>query len=228
MPIGTLNEGPLHAALKATYVANGGDEEVPIEGFVADAIRGGVIYEIQTGSFSGLGRKMTTLANESPVVLVHPIAHTTYIVKEEDGQLSARRKSPKHGSLSHIVSELVYLPTLLNHPNFSVEVVLTEEEELRRYDPKKRRRRGGWRTVERRLIEIKDGLRINEAADLLQFLKEDLPLEFTTKDIAMALGESVSVARQFAYCLRHSGVADLVGKKGNNLVYSIVKGALAS
>ena len=30
MSIGTLNEGPLHATLKATYVANGGDAEVPI------------------------------------------------------------------------------------------------------------------------------------------------------------------------------------------------------
>ena len=56
MRIGTLNEGPLHAALKATYVANGGDAEVAIEGFVADAVRGGVIYEVQTGSFSGLTR----------------------------------------------------------------------------------------------------------------------------------------------------------------------------
>jgi len=28
MAIGTLNEGPLHAALKAMYAANGGEEEV--------------------------------------------------------------------------------------------------------------------------------------------------------------------------------------------------------
>ena len=221
MPIGTLNEGPLHAALKATYVANGGDEEVPIEGFVADAVRGGVIYEIQTGSFSGLSRKMTALANESPVVLVHPISETTYIIKENEQGESPRRKSPKHGRLSHIVSELVYIPTLLNHPNFSVEAVLTEEEELRRYDPKKRRRRGGWRTVERRLVAVKDGFRINTAHDLLQFLNEDLPGEFTTKDLARALDDSAAVARQFAYCLRHTGVAELVGKQGNSLVYSL-------
>ena len=106
MSIGLLNEGPLHAALKAAYTANGGAAEVPVESFVADAVRGGVMYEIQTGSFSGLQRKMSTLADVGPVVLVHPIPQTTYIVKEEDGKESPRRKSPKHGRLSHIVSEL--------------------------------------------------------------------------------------------------------------------------
>ena len=49
--IGQLNEGPLHAALKNRY-AHSGELEVPIGGFVADAVYDGVIYEIQTGSFS--------------------------------------------------------------------------------------------------------------------------------------------------------------------------------
>ena len=82
MSIGILNEGPLHAALKAAYVANGGEAEVPVQTFVADAVRNGVMYEIQTGSFSGLGRKMAALAEVGPVVLVHPIAGTKTIIKQ--------------------------------------------------------------------------------------------------------------------------------------------------
>ena len=71
--IGMLNEGALHAALKQDYLGESGLAEVPFGGFVADVVRDGVIYEVQTSSFSGLGRKMLALADLSPVVLVHPI-----------------------------------------------------------------------------------------------------------------------------------------------------------
>ena len=92
-----------------------------------------VIYEIQTGGFAPLKRKLATLIESHQVVLVHPIAAVRYIVKlpeEEDGQAS-RRKSPKRSSAAHIVEELVSIPHLLKHPNFAVEVVLSEEDEIR-------------------------------------------------------------------------------------------------
>ncbi len=224
MSIGILNEGPLHAALKAAYVANGGEAEVPVQTFVADAVRNGVMYEIQTGSFSGLGRKMAALADVGPVVLVHPIAKNTTIIKqpEEPGAKATVRKSPKHGELVHIVNELVYLPKLLNHPNFSVEVVLTEEQELRHYDPKKNRRRGGWRVQERRLISIADGIRLNVVTDLYDFLQTELVEPFGTRELAAALGQPVHIAQKMAYCLRHSGVTEIVGKQGNALQYANV------
>jgi hypothetical protein len=221
MSIGILNEGPLHAALKAAYVANGGEAEVPVQTFVADAVRNGVMYEIQTGSFSGLGRKMASLAEVGPIVLVHPIAKNKTIVKQpkEEGGKAEVRKSPKHGCLVHIVNELVYLPTMLNHPNFSVEAVLTEEEELRHYDPQKNRRRGGWRVQERRLLNISEGLRINAMADLYEFLQEDLSEPFGTRELAGALGQPLHIAQKMAYCLRHAGVTEISGKQGNALLY---------
>ena len=76
--IGMLNEGALHAALKQDYLGESGLAEVPFGGFVADVVRDGVIYEVQTSSFSGLGRKMLALADLSPVVLVHPIPHAKH------------------------------------------------------------------------------------------------------------------------------------------------------
>lgn len=218
MSIGILNEGPLHAALKATYAANGGEEEVPVEQFVADAVRNGTMYEVQTGSFSGLSRKMRTLADVGPVVLVHPIARNTTIIKQGEDQAKPRN-SPKHGALIHIVSELVYMPQMLNHPNFSVEVVLTDEIELRTYDAKKNRRRGGWRVLERQLVEIVDGVRINQMAELYDFLQTDLTEPFGTQELAQALQQPVGIARKMAYCLRHAGVTEIAGKQGNALLY---------
>ena len=217
MGIGTLNEGPLHSALKSLYTANGGEAEVAVDGFVADAVRHGITYEIQTGSFSGLGRKMAFLAERGPVVLVHPIAHRTVVVKQPDG---SRRRSPKRGELIHIVNELVYLPGLLNHPNFSVEAVLTEEESIREYDEKKRRGRGGWRTVERRLLEVVEGKRLNCMNDLFDFLVDELAEPFSTKTLAQALQQPLHIAQRMAYCLRLAGATEIVGKQGNALLYA--------
>ena len=43
----------------------------------------------------------------------------------------ARRKSPKRGAYPHLFAELVSFPTLATHPNFSLHVRLTQEEEVR-------------------------------------------------------------------------------------------------
>jgi hypothetical protein len=56
--IGTERESSLHLALKLMYAAPG-ETEVPVEGFVCDAItEGGDIIEVQTGSFAPLKRKV--------------------------------------------------------------------------------------------------------------------------------------------------------------------------
>ena len=221
MGIGTLNEGPLHAALKRHYLRNGGQSEVAISEFVADVVKDGAVYEIQTGSFSGLSRKLVALCQQYPVTLVHPIAQVKTIVKVagDEETVISKRQSPKKGKMMDVLSELVYIPTVLVENNFSLEVLLTEENELRIYDPKKVRRRGGWRVLERRMISIMDSLTIRSARDLYEFFLEPLTEPFTTKDIELAMGSSSKIARQMAYVLRHSGSIEMVGKSGRFLEY---------
>ena len=219
--IGTLNEGPLHQALKALYLDSNGEEEVPVGNYVAD-VRGAdqVLYEIQTGGFAPLKKKLATLLESYAVVLVHPIAVVRYIVKlpdEEDGQ-ATRRRSPKRGSVMNIVDELVSIPHLLEHPNFEVEVVLIEEDEIRTYDPRVRRR-GGWRVVSRQLTNVVDRQRIRGREDLFSLINGPLPEAFTTLDLARAMGQPRRLAQKLAYCLRESGAVVISGKSGNALRY---------
>lgn len=220
--IGTLNEGPLHQALKALYLTPSGEEEVPVGSFVADVrAEDEVIYEIQTGGFAPLKRKLAELIESHQVVLVHPIAAVRYIVKlpeEEDGQAS-RRKSPKRASIANIVEELVSIPHLLDHPNFQVEVVLIEEDEIRAYDPTRVRRRGGWRVVSRQLNQVLEHRRIGSREDLYSLVHGPLPDPFSTADLADAMGQPRWLAQKLAYCLRESGAAELCGKAGNALLY---------
>lgn len=220
--IGTLNEGPLHQALKALYLDADGEEEVGVGSFVAD-VRGAdaVLYEIQTGGFAPLKRKLATLLESHEVVLVHPIAAVRYIVKLPEGEdeQATRRRSPKKGALANIAEELVSIPHLLEHPNFQLEVVLIEEDEVRVYDPGRVRRRGGWRVVSRQLTRVVDRHRIVGPEDLFSLVPGPLPEDFTTRDLAEAMGQPRWLAQKLAYCLRESGAVELCGKSGNALRY---------
>jgi len=224
--IGTLNEGPLHQALKSLYTGVDAVQEVSVGSYVAD-VRGAddVLYEIQTGGFASLKKKLVALIEHHRVVLVHPIAQVKYIVKLpvcEDDE-ATRRRSPKRGSIADIVSELVSIPRLLNHPNFELEVVLIEEDEFRVFEPDKVRGKRGWRVVQRRLVEVLERHRFCSAADLFCLVPGELPETFTTRDLAEAMRQPRWIAQKLAYCLREAGEITLSGKEGNALCYTMSK-----
>jgi len=127
--IGELNERSLHRALKAHYAVPGSQTEQAIDGYVADIVIDGRIIEIHTGIFWPLKRKLPRLLERHRVTLVHPIARDRYIVKPTaDGKgVMSRRMSPKHGSVFAIFAALASIPTLLAHPNLTLEVVITVE-----------------------------------------------------------------------------------------------------
>ncbi len=52
--IGTLNEKPLHAALKEYYAKPDDQFEVSVDGFVIDIVQGDLLIEIQTGNFASI------------------------------------------------------------------------------------------------------------------------------------------------------------------------------
>jgi len=219
--IGTLNEGPLHQALKALYLESDGEEEVPVGSYVADVRSADqVLYEIQTGGFAPLKKKLAILLERYRVVLVHPIAAVRYIVKLPDAEdeQASRRRSPKRSTVANIVEELVSIPHLLDHPNFELEVVLIEEDEIRVFDPRVRRRRG-WRVISRQLTSVVDRQRIRSHEDLFSLINGPLPEQFTTLDLADAMGQPRWLAQKLAYCLRESGAVVLSGKSGNALRY---------
>jgi hypothetical protein len=224
--IGTLNEKPLHAALKQWYARPGDELEVNLDGFVVDIVRGDLLIEIQTRGFGKIARKLARLAETHPVRLVHPIAQEKFIVRlagKGERQLS-RRKSPRRGAYEHIFMELVSLPTLLLHPNFSLEVLLIREEEFRRRDAR-RWRRGGWVTQRHCLLDVVGQKRFESPDDLAALIPADLAEPFTTADIAAALHQPRWLAQKMAYCLNAMGVIQQTGKHRNAKLYARQKRA---
>ena len=219
--IGELNERSLHRALKARYAAGGNATEQAIDGFVADVVVGDRIVEVHTGSFAPLKRKLPPLLARHPVTLVYPIARDRYIVKTANppSAPAKRRMSPKHGSVLEVFSVLVSIPALLAHPNLTLEVVLTVEEEVRAINRGRSRWRQAWVRADRRLVDVVATHVFASMADLFATVDAELPERFTTGDLAAAMGASRRLAGQAAFCFREGGVSEVCGKRGNTLVY---------
>ena len=221
--IGTLAEGHLHATLKALACGPEDRCEVAVEGLVVDVAGPGGIVEIQTGGFSRLRAKLERLLPTHPLRVVLPIAAEKTIVRLEEGaegrrELS-RRRSPKRGVPAHAFKELVSIATWLLHPNLTLEILLTREEELRVLRPGRAWRRQGWVVLERRLIEVLESHVLCGVEAWRRWLPgPDLPA-FDSAELAATLGASRAVGQQACYTLHQAGLLCREGKRGRAWLY---------
>ena len=217
----TLAEKALHAALKAWYARPGDRFEVPVDGYVVDIVRGDLLIEVQTGTLSPLNRKVAALAASCAMRIIIPIPKVKWIVRVDDGgAVIGRRRSPRQGDVVDLFGDLVHGIPILRAPRAEIEVVLTQEEEVRRRDMSRLGwRRHGWVIEERRLLGVCGTHRFRGPADLLPLLPGDLDEPFTTADLAACLDRPVWLGRRMAYCLRETGMLRPVGKRGNALLY---------
>ena len=219
--IGLLNEKPLHASLKQWYARPGDRFEVPVDGFVIDIVRDDLLIEIQTRNFASINAKLCKLTRSYEVRLVYPVVQEKWIVRSvTNGATTVRRKSPKRGRLEDLFWELVSIPQLLSNPNFSLEVLMIREEELRRYDGKRKWRRKGWVVEGRRLVDVLDRRLFGASSDWLTFVPDGLQ-SFTTKDLATIADTRRDLAQKMAYCLRHARMIELIGRQGRANLYRV-------
>jgi hypothetical protein len=219
--IGLLKENSLHAALKAWYAQPGDCLEAGIDGYVIDIVRNDLLIEIQSGNFAAIRRKLEALLERYPVRLVYPIAVEKTIIKqaESPGGRETRRRSPRRGCLEHLFLELVRLPDLVPRPGFSLEVILTREEEIQVKDGRGSWRRRGWSIHDRRLVEVTGRVLFSGPDDYCALLPVGLPASFTTRDLSAGLGQPLYLAQKMAYCLRRMNVLVPAGKRGRSVLY---------
>jgi hypothetical protein len=229
--INTYNEKSLHAALKSWYAREGGELEVPVDGYIIDVVRPGLLIEIQTGSFSNIKDKLLALSEVHDVLLVYPVPVQKWLITPVGGgkpnsqppvpgKKPTRRKSPKCGTAEDLFPQLVRLPAeLIRRPTFSIEVAFTHEDELRHYDARKGWRRRGWVSDDRILLDVVDRRRFTCPADFAALLPPGLPNDFTTTDLARALHRPRWLAQKMAYCLREMEVIEQVGHQKRSHLY---------
>ena len=220
--IGVMREGPLHAAVKEVLARPGDRFEVPVGRFVIDLVRAdGELVEVQTGGFGPLGRKLDALLDEHRVRVVHPVAAERRIVRvDEHGEVLAARRSPKRATAAAVFDQLVSFPSLLTHPNLTIEVLLLREDHVRGPEAVRVRRRTRD-PGERRLVEVLDSVEFRAPEDILAALPP-LPDEpFTTRELAKLLGCGIVLAQRTAYCLRAIGLLEQAGMRGRAPLHAV-------
>lgn len=221
--IGVLREGPLHAAVKTALVRPGDRLEVPVGRFVIDLVRAdGELVEVQTGGFGGLTAKLDALLDDHRMRIVHPVAAERRIVRvDADGEVLSARRSPRRSTVVELFDKLVTFPSLLAHPNLTLEVLLGREDHIRGPEPVRVRRRTRD-PGERRLVEVIDRIEMRTPADVLAVLPA-LPDEpFSTRELGALFGCPTVLAQRTVYCLRLMELIEPAGKRARTPLHRLV------
>lgn len=157
--IGTLAEKQMHAVIKKFICDDETKHEVKIQGshgyigstnetknrkFVADVLDGDTIYEIQTGSFRPLAEKIKWILDNTTynIVLVHPIPETLYVSYiNEDGSITARKRSPASKKIASILSEIYYLHEMISNERLRIIGLMIEADSYKTRKISKSRKR---------------------------------------------------------------------------------------
>jgi len=217
-----MNEHSLHSEIKNWYSQPGDRFEVKVDDFIVDIARDALLIEIQTRNFSAIKMKLTKLLENHEIRLVYPIPQLKWVVHvAKSGEVLRRRKSPRKGRLVDLFYELVNTPSLVKEENFSLEVLMIEEEELRCNDGEGSWRRRGTSIKDRRLINVNGRALFKNEKDFQRFLPNSIIGPFTNKEFAELGGVSITLARRITYCLRKMGAITPSGKKGKELVFKV-------
>ncbi len=209
-------ETTLQRQLKEYYTTPGSLVEQKLGPFRIDVVQPDQLVEIQLAPLTAIRDKIATLLKKHRVLVVKPIVARKHLVKlrRAGGKVVSRRRSPKQRTLLDMFDELVHFTRLFPHKRLTLEVPLIEIEELRYPGHGRRRwRRDNDHVVEdQRLVEITCVHEFRTAADLCRLLPPSLPRPFHTGHLAEGLGVERWIAQRMAYCLRHMGAVQSVGK----------------
>lgn len=220
-------ETSLHRSLKTLYAGEGARTEVRVGRYRIDALSGEELIEIQHGRLSALTPKLRELLAEHRVRVVKPIVREKTLVSRnrQGGKIIRQRRSPKRGCLLDLFDELVYFVRTFPHPRLSIEAVLVDVEEDRYpgHGRRRRYRRSDFVVDDQRLTAVHENFLLHSEHDLVRLMGCELPAQFSTSDIAMALDRPRWLAQRVAYCLRETGAAITIGKKRNSILYELAK-----
>lgn len=221
--INMKNESSLHSSIKKWYYKPGDRLEVKVDNFFADIVRDDVIIEIQTKNFGAIRKKLYMLLENYKVKLVYPIPVEKYIIKlSPSSSVVSRRRSPKKGSIIDVFDELVSMPDIINHENFSLEILMIVEESIFCKDGKGSWRRNGDSIVDRKLLDVTSSRVFEKKEDFAAFLPENLSTPFTNRLLSQTAHYPLHKVRKLTYCLKKMGLIKEVGKKGNALLFDVL------
>ncbi len=220
-------ETSLHRQLKQHFAATDEQTEVSLDGFRIDAIApSGELIEIQHAGLGALRDKTRRLLTRSrhSLRIIKPIVARKRVITltERDGEVIRSRMSPKRGELLDLFQDLVHFANVFPMKRLTLEFVLIEAAETRIDRQPVRRRGKKYLSLDQHLVSVGESVELCTARDLLALIPlEQLPSPFDTAHLAAALQRPRWFAQKVGYCLRQSGIAKLVGKRGNSQLFQL-------
>lgn len=192
--IGTLGEKRMHVVIKRFLCEDTDCHEVGVEGtrYVSDVRIGNDIYEVQTGSFYPMRKKIAYYLENTDctVTVVHPIAVEKWVAwyDGKTGEMLPRKRSPRKGRAEELLPELTCLIPCLQNPRLRFRLLMIEAEDIRVLSNRRGDRKRGAVKYERIPLSLLDELDFCTPDDFARFLPDVLPTPFTAKDFARATG----------------------------------------
>ena len=176
--IGTYNEKRTHRAIKRFVCDDESCFEVKVGSSVADVYADGTVYEIQTGSFLPLKKKIAAYlaAGVGEIRVIYPVITKRRIVRvdEETGEVLRSRMSSAKQTPRKILPELIYLSDCLKNPRLCFDIYLIEAEEHRYSDEIHRYRKSGKRDCELFPTSLEGIISLETTDDFASLLPESL------------------------------------------------------
>jgi len=222
--IGTLGEKTMHAVIKDYLDPRKDNQEVRISRYYADVVNERGIFEIQTGNFGALRKKLGLFLETAPVTIVYPIAAEKYIcwINGETGEVSNKRKSPRPPTKFSVLPELGYITDFLKNNNLKIMILLLSVEEYRNLDGWGNGGKRGSSRFDRLPRALLGEITLGGEHGYGELLPDDLPCRFTAKELAATLGFRGRRAYRALYALCAAGLAVPDGKEGRAAAYKLV------
>ena len=225
MGIGTYGEKTLHRVLKTFFCEDTDWHEVGLGSFVADAMVGDTIYEIQTGGFYPLRKKLSYYLSrgDKRVVVVVPIAAKKRMIwiDPETGAVANKPRTVSYPRAHvRVLRELFWLCDLAGIEQVTFRLVYLSIDEYKKLDGYGKDKKIKSTKIERIPRELLDMDDLKGGADIGRyFLPNGLPSPFTSADFARQMGVRRMAISTDLRVLETFGVIRRVGKKGNSILY---------
>ncbi len=201
--IGTLGEKQMHATIKRFICPDETCHEIPLDKgerageigedgkkikkrrFVADILKDGNVYEIQTGALLPLRDKIKWILENTDynVTVIHPIAETKWVnmLNNKSGEIEKRYRSRVKGKLNDIAPELYAIKDFINSPRFCLVILMMEAEQYMKNLAKNGRSRPKYRKYELIPVNLLRAHIFRSLEDYKVFIPDALEGEFTVK-----------------------------------------------
>ena len=242
--IGTLGEKQMHSAIKrficpdesyhealidgselCNIAEDGGDKPRKKRRFVADVLKENTIFEIQTGPFSPLKKKIEWILENTSydIVVIHPIAEIKWLnyINGKTCEIEKRTKSPLKGKFTDVAGDLYFFRDFIGNPRFSLMLWMVEAEQYKKNTVKDGRRRPKYRKYELIPVSLLRAHVFKTVKDYEQFIPDGLPNPFCVKQYSALSKIRGMDAYSIVKTLLYIGLLEEAGNLGRAAAYRV-------